>query len=354
MKVILLAPTPPPAGGIAGWTERMLKAHLNRGWEISVVDEKVLGNRGVFGKKNKRNYFKEIKRCIRIWNNLKLELKDNDSRVVHSCIPSLPLAMLREYICAIITHRRGRRFIIHFRCTVPNTTHGKISLIILNKLCNIADYIIVLNYQSKVFLETRTKKPIVIIPNFIDESEIFDSRVINQHINKILYVGGVVEDKGISDLIQVAKSFPDIEFRIVGDGDESYKKNVAELNIKNVVFTGPKNKEEIKKELHEADVFMFLTFFYGEGFSNALCEAMASGLPCIVTDWAANRDMICDAGGVVVNIRDVDSTIKAVNSIMDKSIREKMSKSNIEKVMKYYIDNVVINKYVEVYEKACE
>ena len=40
MKVVLLAQTPPPHGGIAGWTERMLKARLKNGWEVVVVDEK--------------------------------------------------------------------------------------------------------------------------------------------------------------------------------------------------------------------------------------------------------------------------------------------------------------------------
>ena len=59
MKVILLAPTPPPAGGIAGWTARMLKAELKNGWTIRVVDEKVIGKRGVFGQSNKRNYVTE-------------------------------------------------------------------------------------------------------------------------------------------------------------------------------------------------------------------------------------------------------------------------------------------------------
>ena len=39
MKTVLLAPTPPPAGGIAKWTMRMLNATLKNGWTVSVVDE---------------------------------------------------------------------------------------------------------------------------------------------------------------------------------------------------------------------------------------------------------------------------------------------------------------------------
>ena len=71
-KVILLAPTPPPEGGIARWTTRMLNAKLERDWRIELVDEKVIGGREVFGEKSKRKLFLEIKRCMIIWKNLRI------------------------------------------------------------------------------------------------------------------------------------------------------------------------------------------------------------------------------------------------------------------------------------------
>lgn len=83
MKVVLLAPTPPPAGGIAGWTERMMNAQLKNGWTVSVVDEKVTGKRQVFGEKSKRNLFSEIKRCFKIWSDLK---KNSKIQTQKSCI----------------------------------------------------------------------------------------------------------------------------------------------------------------------------------------------------------------------------------------------------------------------------
>lgn len=38
-KVVLLAPTPPPIGGIAAWTVRMMNATLPDDWKVEVVDE---------------------------------------------------------------------------------------------------------------------------------------------------------------------------------------------------------------------------------------------------------------------------------------------------------------------------
>lgn len=351
MKAVILAPLPPPAGGIAGWTARMLKAKLKNGWEIRVVDEKVIGKRGVFGKKSRRNYVMEIKRCFRIWKGLRDELRDKDVKVVHSCIPSIPFAMIRECICAWITKKSGRKFIIHYRCTVPNTSKGRISHAILRLLCQKSDMIISLNNQSESFLDRITSKPIVTIPNFIEESEIVSSHRVKDSVKRVLYVGGIVKDKGVLDLIQVAKSFPDIEFRVVGEGDQSIVQSAYEMNISNVVFTGPKTREEVKKEMEEADVFMFLTFFFGEGFSNALCEAMAAGLPCIVTDWAANRDMVGEEGGIVIDVNDVDGAVDALNSINSRETREKMSQANIRKVREKYLDQIVLDQYVEAYEQ---
>ena len=350
MNVILLAPMPPPTGGIAGWTARMMNADLKNGWQIRVVDEKVIGKRGVFGEQNKRNYYIEICRCFKIWHELSRELRNKDSKIVHSCIPSLPLAMIREYICAIITMLKGRKFIIHFRCTVPNTTKGRLAVSILRLLCNKADLIICLNRQSEEYLTNITQTPIKIIPNFIEGKELTESHAIRERIEKIVYVGGVVEDKGVIDIIKVAERFPEITFKVIGEGDKSIVEIAKKNQIKNVIFTGSKDRSEVKKELQDADLFLFLTYFYGEGFSNALCEAMASGLPCVVTDWAANKDMIGSDGGLVINVKDVDGAVKALEKMNDPNMRSKMSAANIKKVKETYLSTIVIDQYVDAYE----
>jgi len=350
MKAILLAPTPPPAGGIAGWTVRMMEAQLKNDWSIVVVDEKAIGKRQVFGKAAKRNFFDEVKRCHSIWQGLRRELKDSEAKVVHSCIPSVTLAMMREYICAVITKKRKRKFIIHFRCTVPNTTKGVVGHFVLKRLCNKSDLIISLNQQSTEYLKTITSTPIHLIPNFISHNELVAERDVRQELKTVLYVGGLVEDKGISDCLELAKRFPDIEFRFVGKGNGEFEERAQDLNLSNAIFVGAKDRAGVKEELKNADIFLFMTYFRGEGFSNALCEAMASGLPCIVTDWAANKDMIGDSGGIVVGIRDVDSAEIAMNSIKNKNIRQIMSCANIQKVKSKYTDQVVISQYIDAYE----
>lgn len=350
MKVVLLAPTPPPAGGIAGWTLRMMHAKLKEDWTVTVVDEKVIGGREVFGSASKRNLVTEWKRCCNIWRNLKLALKDPEVAVVHSCIPSATLSMMREYVCACITKHSRKKFIIHFRCTVPNTTKGRVGKFVLKRLCQKSDMIIALNKQTYIYLQGVTNTPITLIPNFTELREINRQREIHNQVRRVLYVGGVIVEKGCLDMIRVAKAFPNIEFRMVGKIDEKIFQVAKE--VKNVVLTGPKDREGVQVELADADVFMFLSYFTGEGFSNALAEAMAAGLPCIASDWAANADMIENQGGIVVPIQNPEITIVALRNIFSGSIRKQQSEFNIEKAKSVYSDSVVLSQYVDCYKKC--
>ncbi|MBE6651202.1 MAG: glycosyltransferase family 4 protein [Ruminococcaceae bacterium] len=350
MKVILLAPTPPPAGGIAGWTVRMMNSALKNGWSVEVVDEKLGEGRELFGSKKKKSFFAEVKRCFRIWNDLKKKLNDDEAAVVHSCIPSYTLSMIREYVCACITKRRKRKFILHFRCTVPNSVKGRVSRFVFKRICNKSDRIFLLNQQSVDFTKKLTNTPIELIPNFVDSSEIAESKEIKEKLTKAVYVGGVIETKGCANVIELAKAYPDIKFTFVGSPSASIKA-LAE-GVDNVELVGPKEKSEVKAILADSDVFVFLSYFLGEGFSNALAEAMAMGLPCLVTDWAANADMIENKGGFVVPIKDTSAAIEALKKMLPHEVRASQSAFNLEKTVRVYSDKAVLSQYVDAYERT--
>lgn len=347
-KVVLLAPTPPPAGGIAAWTERMLEANMNNEWKVEVVDEKFTENE-TFGDGSKRKIMSEIKRTLRIFKDLFRKLRDKQVKVVHSCIPSTTFAMIREFFCLMMTHFFKRRFIIHFRCTVPITTNSRFGIFILKVLVKKSDYIIVLNTSSKDFICNMCNTPCEIIPNFINDNEIVNSKVIKEDITRVVYVGGVIESKGCLNICKIANENRSIEFRMIGQPE----KEIIEYsnNIDNVIITGAMRKDEVKKELLEADIFIFLSYFRSEGFSNALAEAMGYGLPCIVTNWAANVDMIESHGGIVVPTKDYKMACQALSDMKDSNVREIMSKWNIEKSKKYYSSNIVTRRYIKIYDK---
>lgn len=347
-KVVFLAPTPPPASGIASWMVRILNCGLGENWTPVVVDEKVIGKRGVF-QNSRRNLREEFTRTLSIWKGLNKELKSQDAKVVQSCIPPSTFAMIREYGCLLITHAHHKKFIIHYRSTLPNYVTPGINEFVFKLLSKKSDMVFVLNGPSEDMIKKVVGEKYRLIPNFIENKLIVSSREINKNLQTALYVGGVTEDKGCKLIIESAKQFPQITFRLVG----AISEEISKIEIpKNVVLVGEKSKSEVIEEMKNADVFLFLSKFRGEGFSNSLVEAMAAGLPCIVTDWAANADMVIDTkGGYVIKTDDADNLKKSLGLIADASKRKEMSDFNIKRATECYSQDVVIKQYTDVYEK---
>lgn len=277
-------------------------------------------------------------------------MKDKDIKVVHACPIATKNSMLANIVSAFIARLSHKKVIIHFRCTVPNLVKTKMQHLLLKVLCSLSNQIIVLNSKTLRFIQDNTKTSVVLIPNFVDADEVNKAKLINEKLYKVLYVGGVTKEKGCDALVEIAKHFPDIEFHLVGKASSEIEKLAQ--NTPNIIFGGVKNKNEVIEEYNDSDLFVFLSRFWGEGFSNAITEAMAAGLPCIVTDWAANADQIIDGkGGLVVDIGDIEKAILAFDKMRDKSFRQTCSNYNVNKVLNEYSSEKILRQYVDCYNK---
>lgn len=86
-----------------------------------------------------------------------------------------------------------------------------------------------------------------------------------------------------------------------------------------------------------------------EGFSNAILEGMAAGLPMIVTDVGGNAEAVIDGKtGLVVSPGDVNGLATAIRALTDDSeLRERMSQAGRRRVH----DRFTIERCVEDYER---
>jgi glycosyltransferase involved in cell wall biosynthesis len=122
------------------------------------------------------------------------------------------------------------------------------------------------------------------IPNGIDippEVERSASTVL-----RLLFVGRLASQKGLDLLLDAISlsAVDQIELKIVGDGPErqALVRQAASLNLSNrVVFLGEQQQEEVQSLLCASDVFVLPSRY--EGLSNAGLEAMAQGLPMLLT-----------------------------------------------------------------------
>jgi glycosyltransferase involved in cell wall biosynthesis len=108
-------------------------------------------------------------------------------------------------------------------------------------------------------------------------------------------LGRVTADKGMHELIQAAKSFPDpsVVFAIAGDGDLVEEVRNAGGNVRYVgYFARPEN--------YLAGLDVYLQASRTEGLSMSLLEAMRAGKAIVATDVGATRDAVTDGESALV------------------------------------------------------
>ncbi|WP_400076781.1 glycosyltransferase family 4 protein [Winogradskyella sp. R77965] len=121
---------------------------------------------------------------------------------------------------------------------------------------------------------------------FTDKLE--KANILNQHKDKnailYLYVGRIVEAKGINELLLTWVAFEkgkNVALYLVGDGPEreKYQDRLKELKLTNVFFIGRVSYDKVADYYQSANVFIIPTL--EDNWSLVIPEAMASGLPIL-------------------------------------------------------------------------
>ena len=150
-----------------------------------------------------------------------------------------------------------------------------------------AEGVIVLSEALRHWLGSiAPKAKVVVIPNYVPLKEI----PLKQHRSKaftVLFLGALIERKGISDLLHTFKSFqkvsPEARLLLAGTGDDQRLQALVEtLGLRgSVEFLGWVNDDQKTLLLGQADCLVLPS--YHEGMPMAILEAMALGLPVIAT-----------------------------------------------------------------------
>jgi glycosyltransferase involved in cell wall biosynthesis len=172
-------------------------------------------------------------------------------------------------------------------------------------------------------------------------------------------VGHVRPVKGIDVLVEtagiVSRIFPKAIFLIIGRNPESsYSRQVAarigELGLQaNVRFFG--ESEEISSLLNMCDLFFLPS--RSEGFSNALIEAMACGLPCVATRVGGNAEAVEEGrSGYLVDNEDAGSAADRIERLLEHPEKaKKMGQAGREIVENKFTAAAMIDRLTQHYER---
>ncbi len=142
----------------------------------------------------------------------------------------------------------------------------------------------------------------------------------------LLYVGRVSKEK---DLDVAAAAYEKLRaakgsVRLVFTGDGPYLPELRE-RLPEAHFTGYLGGVELAQAFASADVFVFPSTT--DTFGNVVLEAMASGLPVIVSDQGGPKELVTEGvNGFVTKGLDADSFANAAQKLVgDRALRERLS-----------------------------
>lgn len=219
---------------------------------------------------------------------------------------------------------------------------------------------------QKTLLKSRlSPEKIVVIHNGID-ADYFSGKFVNveykrrigieDNFNVIGTVGRLSVEKGQKYLIEAASEviniFPNTVFLIIGNGP--FKKSLQDMAKsfgleKNVIFTGPFPREELRNIYSLTDIFILPSL--AEGFGLALTEAMAMGIPAIATKIGGIPEIIeYGKTGYLIPPADPNAISRAIIDLLsDKTKAELMAKAGQNFVRQRFSIYETVRKTEELY-----
>jgi glycosyltransferase involved in cell wall biosynthesis len=132
-----------------------------------------------------------------------------------------------------------------------------------------------------------------------------------------VYVGRLSEEKGLRSLLAALAGAGDPPFRIVGDGPlrSDLRAQAQRLELTQTQFVGRLGVEQVRETLRDSRFFV-MPSECDENAPLAVLEAMASGLPILVSRRGGLPELVHRGGGIVCEPGDVTDLTKNLMTLM--------------------------------------
>ena len=200
------------------------------------------------------------------------------------------------------------------------------------------------------------KREVKIIPNGVDADYFMPSGRMNKDNSEIniLFVSRLIERKGLQFVIPGLKEIIEnsgrkIRLTVVGDGP--YREQLEEMALENdvtdyIFFEGYKDKTELPAYYQNADVFILPS--KKEGMPNVVLEALACGLPIVMTPCEGAKELVND-NGLIVQQQDF---VKALGALLkDEASMKKMAAASRNKAVREFSWEEIVSRYIQLFRE---
>jgi glycosyltransferase involved in cell wall biosynthesis len=255
----------------------------------------------------------------------------------------------------------------HSNLDIGANKPGTLRVVKINSI--LSNYVDCITYNSKLAYTNHKEvgyinRMSVTIPNGFEldkfksdpknRNKIRESLSIREEENVIITIGrwNVQKDyvtllKALSELKKQKVNFKQI---MVGTNLDNSNNELSDLiekyNLReNLLLLG--RRDDIPFILTCADIYVSSSL--GESFSNAIGEAMACELPCVVTDVGDSKYIVGETG-FTVDPKDYLGLASKIQNIITNSKNEHLGKMARSRVIQNFDINNVIKLYEEIYE----
>ncbi len=204
--------------------------------------------------------------------------------------------------------------------------------------------------------QTMPDLEIQMIPNGVDTSTFRPANEPRQgpEVN-ILCVGRLIERKGQHHLLHAFANLRtqcdhSISLTLVGTGDAetSLQRLATDLGVATAVnFTGFVSREDMPALYRQADIFVLPS--ENEGMSIALLEAMAFGLPVVITNVGGAAELVEEGvNGYITPWADVPALTKALATLVQANQARRTMGNEGRRIAKQFTWSAVTREYLEL------
>jgi glycosyltransferase involved in cell wall biosynthesis len=254
------------------------------------------------------------------------------------------------------------------------TLKHKLSIPFEKKVINNAAAVITYNVEGKKRFINKYGYPpekIYVIPKPIDTQK-FNPHVNCENFRKkhkldgrfvVAYFGRLCSNKGArhllgaADILRRRGADKDIAFLFVGGNIETdqateFKAYLNKLNLNNIVLTGMIPNKDIPQAYTAADMAVFPDVTNLPGFSTALAESMASGIPIVIGNrgWEDATPIVDGLNGLVIEHASPEQIADSIELLKgNHNLRLKLAENALQYAQQEMDYDRVTEKYYNIF-----
>ena len=361
-KLLFIAPLPPPIDGQSKASAEALKAYLELGWSVDILN---------IGRSNiKRSVSTEIRRVSDIFIFLfKIFRCSRKSDVIYISLSESYLGNIKDLLIYLLLWGKLKHVTIHMLGGAGMDillNKNRISSLLNGFFMQKMNAVVVEGERGKsIFKKYFSQDKIKIIHNFADDylhstSDEVMMKFKNNKVLNILYLSNLLHGKGYMELFEGYVKLPlpvrqQMTLTFVGGfQDENSEREFLNFiaNESGVKYLGNFIDGAKKKELYlKSHIFCLPTYYPYEGQPISILEAYATGCAVITTAHAGIPDIFKDKiNGFLVKARNSDDIARVlVDAYCNKEKIQEIAIGNLLEAEQIYKSKIYRDKIKSIH-----